>query len=83
MKNEVWVFVVGLVLAFVFGIVMLQGNFMTGYAILDGEEVSEGNESFTREDAMQVLNESQEIIDEMKVAGFSGVLVGDLFIEAE
>ena len=83
MKSEIWVFVVGLVLAFGFGIVMMQGNFMTGYVVLDGEEVSEMNESFTREDAMQVLNESQEIIDEMKVAGFSGVLVGDLLIEAE
>jgi len=83
MKGEVWVFVAGLVLAFGFGIIVIQGNFMTGYAVLDGEEVSEMNESFTREDAMQALNESQDIIDEMKAANFSGVLVGDLFIEAE
>jgi len=83
MKGEVWVVVAGLVLAFGFGIIVLQGNVMSGYVILDDEEVYEWNGSFTQEDAMQALNGSQEIIDEMKAAGFSGVFVGDLFIEAE
>ena len=84
MRNEIWVFVLGLVLAFGFGILTIQNDFsFTGYAILESEEVYGENVSFTREDALQVLNRGQEIIDEMKAANFSGVLVGDLLVEAE
>ena len=81
MKGEVWFVVAGLVLSLGFGILMMQDSFFTGYAVLDEEVLNE--EIFTREDVLQALNESHEIVDEMKVAGFSGVLVGDLLVESE
>ncbi|MBT3398250.1 hypothetical protein HOA55_05300 [archaeon] len=55
----------------------------TGFAVNDvGVGELDANFSFTREDALQALNESEEILAEMKRGGFSGVYVSDLLLEA-
>lgn len=81
MKHEVGIVITSFVLVLVFGILIFQGETLfSGYATLDSKD---SNETFTREDALATLNESQEIINEMKAANFSGALVEDLFIEAK
>jgi hypothetical protein len=83
MKGEFFIVVVGLFLALGIGVLVVGGLSFSGYAILDVENNIEENDSFTREDALQSLNESREIINEMERAGFSGRLVDDLLIEGE
>lgn len=75
MKNKVFITLIGLILTFL----VLQNNIVTVLA----QEDPENNISFTRDDALQALNESREIIDEMTAGNFSGAFVGDLLIEAE
>lgn len=45
--------------------------------------VAQEDTSSTRGDALQALNESHDILDEMKAVNFSGAFVGDILIEAE
>ena len=82
MRNELWIVAVALVLSLGVGALVMQNSSFTGYAVFDDDEVSV-NESFTREDALQIINESQEILGEMRAANFSGTLVQDLLVEAE
>jgi hypothetical protein len=88
MNNKILIIFICLVLGIGLGILITQNNHsFTGYAVDDSGVIQDNsfsdNESFTREDAIQALNESQEILNKMKAANFSGIFVGDLLIEAE
>jgi hypothetical protein len=78
-----------LVLILMLLVIVSQSDVMTGFVALGEEEGTsqgdgiEGNFSFTREDALQAINEGESIIEDMKANGFSGVYVGDLLLEAE
>lgn len=97
MISRNWILAVGLL--FIFGFFLIGNGSVSGFAIVEDSAVqyspssgfafvdnvmaSGGNTGFTREDAVHALNESRDIIKEMKDANFTGELVEDSLIEAE
>jgi hypothetical protein len=82
MRKQYGTALIGFCLALVLLFLFFQSA-ITGFATFDGgAEELDANFSFTREDALQALSESEDILAEMKEGGFSGVYVSDLLLEA-
>lgn len=87
-KDEFGMILVSIIL--VVGIFLLVYNIspsLLGFAVSDGDVLTnEANldegVTFTREDALQAINESEGIIKDMKESGFAGEYVDDLLLDA-